>query len=286
VTFDTKTHTIGFSPAVAPLGELSFRLHRDLAAENGGRKKWGYVPSIGTSYTQPTSLKTRTKGRGTDWIMDNSSRANAAGAFEFAEGDGPSWLTRYQGDELEVLSSGETTAQVDPRRLCDFLLAVCRERGVQVHQPAKVLSVSRDARDEVAGVRVLDLKDGVETDSKSCMCSLCNPMLTTSYSTMHKNSHNSRSLDSQSLFIPLPLHQHPNPHHTSRRLLRCPQIPALDDPSFRKPRFTRSIHNRQLRLQPRILLPHRRGDMVRRSQQLYYPTAARCGRSTYRPEGH
>ena len=38
-----------FAPAVAPLGELSFDLHRSLAAQHGGRERWGYCESVSYS---------------------------------------------------------------------------------------------------------------------------------------------------------------------------------------------------------------------------------------------
>lgn len=57
-------------------------------------------------------------------------------------------------------------AQLDPKRLCEFLLKECTGRGVVLHHPAKVVSVSKDARDEFAGVRIV-ADDGTETDSTS-----------------------------------------------------------------------------------------------------------------------
>jgi hypothetical protein len=138
--------------------------------------------------------------------MDGSSRANAAGVHAFGDGDGPAWLTRYEGDGLEVLSKGETTAQVDPRRLCRWLLGRCLERGVRVHQPARVVSVSGDARDEMAGVRVVSLaEDGVETDSKSILwMSALEYMLRVRSSTLYETGHNSRALDAQGFLVSLP----------------------------------------------------------------------------------
>ncbi|KZT71435.1 FAD dependent oxidoreductase [Daedalea quercina L-15889] len=38
-----------FNPTMAPLGELSFRLHKELAEQNDGRAKWGYAPVISYS---------------------------------------------------------------------------------------------------------------------------------------------------------------------------------------------------------------------------------------------
>lgn len=38
-----------FAPAVSPLGEFSFDLHRKLAAEHNGRARWGYSSSVSYS---------------------------------------------------------------------------------------------------------------------------------------------------------------------------------------------------------------------------------------------
>lgn len=46
-----------FNPTMAPLGELSFRLHQDLADQNNGRAKWGYSPSISYSLDRNASLR-------------------------------------------------------------------------------------------------------------------------------------------------------------------------------------------------------------------------------------
>lgn len=46
-----------FNPTMAPLGELSFRLHQELAEQNNGRAKWGYSPSISYSLDRNASLR-------------------------------------------------------------------------------------------------------------------------------------------------------------------------------------------------------------------------------------
>lgn len=38
-----------FAPAVAPLGEFSFDLHKKLADEHGGKEKWGWSESLSYS---------------------------------------------------------------------------------------------------------------------------------------------------------------------------------------------------------------------------------------------
>lgn len=57
-----------------------------------------------------------------------------------------------------MISEGESTAQVDPRRLCEFLLEGCKERGVVLHQPAKAIRLGTDMRENLASVRV-ELRD-------------------------------------------------------------------------------------------------------------------------------
>jgi hypothetical protein len=65
---------------------------------------------------------------------------------------------------MEVISRDGTTAQIDPLRFCRWMLARCKERGVQVHNPARALSVSRE-QGVLNGVRMS--QDGVETECKS-----------------------------------------------------------------------------------------------------------------------
>lgn len=99
-----------FAPAVAPLGELSFDLHRRLAGEHGGREKWGYVRSTGTSVARDERIEGQ--ARGEDWLREGGSRAELKGAHEFVDGGGPAWLTRRRGERVEVISEQESTAQV------------------------------------------------------------------------------------------------------------------------------------------------------------------------------
>jgi flavin-dependent dehydrogenase len=63
---------------------------------------------------------------------------------------------------MEVISRDGTTAQIDPLRFCQWLLARCRERGVEVRHPARALSVSRDGKGVLDGIRIS--QEGVETE--------------------------------------------------------------------------------------------------------------------------
>ena len=178
-----------FSPSVAALGKLSFEEHRRLAEEFGGREKWGYSRSTGLSYTARKG--SRIEKRGDDWLRQDSSRSDTAVVVsEFADGHagllGPEWLSRSAGDKIDSISEEGSTAQVwvrsvtdstqelnsiitdfscrDPRRLCQFLLAACSERGVQLHHPARAVSIDKDMRDELSSIRLVNTKTNMVSD--------------------------------------------------------------------------------------------------------------------------
>lgn len=74
---------------------------------------------------------------------------------------------------MEVISRDGTTAQVDPLRFCRWLLERCKEKGVQFHQPARAISVSKDDSGALNGVRISE--DGAEIERKTTAKSdLCN----------------------------------------------------------------------------------------------------------------
>ena len=97
-----------FGPATASLGELSFRLHRELAEKHGGREKWGYLRSTGISLAEAES----TIPGGEGWLMEGRSRAEMKGKRTYWDGKGPSWLAKREGQDMNIISDGESTAQV------------------------------------------------------------------------------------------------------------------------------------------------------------------------------
>ncbi|KAI0092695.1 hypothetical protein BDY19DRAFT_925648 [Irpex rosettiformis] len=165
-----------FQPAVAPLGEFSFGLHRKLAEEHDGRSKWGWSES--TSYSldrdddeddedeegEPGELSARhspnspsneniadagetarpsRSGRSRksdlDWLMSGSSRSTLLDnpiVNSQDKGDLPRWL-HARRSSLQPISDRATTGQVDPYRLCQFLLQESSARGVKLHYPAR-----------------------------------------------------------------------------------------------------------------------------------------------------
>lgn len=124
-----------FSPLVAGLGELSFALHKELAEEHSGDTSWGYSRSMGISISQ-----SRNSSRGEDWLLEGTSRARSAVILR--ADTNPAWLAG--SGYGEVISRPDTTAQIDPLQLCQFLLKQCIARGVLFHQPAKATRVKSD----------------------------------------------------------------------------------------------------------------------------------------------
>ena len=52
----------------------------------------------------------------------------------------------------------------DPLRLSKFLLNSCLGRGVQLHHPARALSIGKDLRNELSHIRILKEETNEETD--------------------------------------------------------------------------------------------------------------------------
>lgn len=68
----------------------------------------------------------------------------------------PTFMKRFREEGKLICGS-------DPLRFCQWLLERCREKGVKIHHPARAISVSRDAENQLNGVRIS--KDGEETES-------------------------------------------------------------------------------------------------------------------------
>lgn len=104
-----------FAPALAPLGALSFELHKQLAAEFDGNRRWGYMPGTALSVDVTDAATDKASGgrTGYDWLLDGSSRALAASASEKAQNEEiPAWLTKQRGGRVEVISDEDTVGQV------------------------------------------------------------------------------------------------------------------------------------------------------------------------------
>jgi|TARA_R110002003_G_scaffold44_5_gene3222 glycine/D-amino acid oxidase-like deaminating enzyme len=161
----TAACATGFAPSVKSLGALSFKLHAALAHAHNGRETWGYAHSTGISLSQDS--ESAVGGSGEDWLESGTSRAQLANHNRPWEEEqmGPLWLRRAKEATMEVISQGGTTAQIDPMRFCQWLLAQCQRRGVHVRHPVRALSVSRDDKGILNGIRISE--NGVELERKT-----------------------------------------------------------------------------------------------------------------------
>jgi glycine/D-amino acid oxidase-like deaminating enzyme len=98
-----------FNSSLSELGELSFRLHRELSDRFNGRQLWGYSESVALSLNEPSRVEKG--GRGEDWLFDGQSREVMAGDTFSPTNNHPwpQWLKKGDG---HVLSTANSTAQV------------------------------------------------------------------------------------------------------------------------------------------------------------------------------
>ncbi|KAI2634920.1 FAD dependent oxidoreductase [Hypomontagnella submonticulosa] len=148
-----------FSPASAELGALSFEEHRKLAEKEDGARKWGYARSTSISLSPATNSKKRVDV----WCRDGASRAEAASG-DSSIGVAPPWLRKQDGDTVDIISEGDTVAQVDPLQLSQFLLQKCLAAGVHLHHPAKAISIQTDMRNEISSICIANTQSSTETD--------------------------------------------------------------------------------------------------------------------------
>jgi glycine/D-amino acid oxidase-like deaminating enzyme len=168
-----------FSPPVASLGALSFKLHRELAQRHAGQEKWGYagslVYSLSVDETGVSSKPREEKGNGEDWISDGTSRAQVAprannNGKDMVNPDGsPAVWTPQRGGTLEAISSSENCAQIEPRELCDFLLEQCEKSGVEVMTSTRASEVLTDDHGAVKGLKAISSTNG-EQQEREVMC--------------------------------------------------------------------------------------------------------------------
>ena len=166
-----------FSPASASLGELSFRLHKELADQFNGKRKWSYSTSTALSMSIDDTGVSGKKQRGEDWLLEGTSRSAVATAGsaerkangEMLQDDGsPAWITPQEGGTVEIISSEDGCAQVEPWLLCQFLMDKCLERGVKMVQGARATGLKEDeGKVEKVSIKIsVEGKEDLELDLK------------------------------------------------------------------------------------------------------------------------
>ncbi|KIW66673.1 hypothetical protein PV04_05982 [Phialophora macrospora] len=164
-----------FSPSVASLGALSFRLHRELADQHGGRRKWGYAGSHVYNLSEGEVEEGDAIGKEApegDWIAEGTSRAQVAPststATEMGDSDPvptrddtpPAVWTRRGGWTLETIGRPADCAQVEPWELCEFLRQECEKRGVQIHLSTTATGVLTDDKGALKGLKLRSTEAG------------------------------------------------------------------------------------------------------------------------------
>ncbi|KAK6532271.1 hypothetical protein TWF281_006463 [Arthrobotrys megalospora] len=163
-----------FAPASSKLGELSFGLHRQLADVYDGRRRWGYSSSNSYSFERGAG---EGRKRGDDWLREGTSRVDSAAPSsssssplpattsggggldgDVRRGIAPVWWN-CEGGKVELSSTGDSTAQLDPHLLCQFLLEEVMRRGVNVRYPVTPVKVVQSADGQLEGL-VISNGDG------------------------------------------------------------------------------------------------------------------------------
>jgi len=107
-----------FSSSAAELGALSFDLHKKLAEQFDGRKKWGWSQSAVINLDVTGSPRRGSKkglGEGWDWIKSGESRVTGEGSAEDEDKDKeleeyPAWLNNFSS--AQPLGDHKSTAQL------------------------------------------------------------------------------------------------------------------------------------------------------------------------------
>lgn len=161
-----------FNPSVSSLGEASFRLHKELAEANNGSKNWSYMPSIAYSLAIEARGVSSSQGGGDDWLVQGTTRAGAAPTGDGAEreemlnADGtPAWFTKQKGGTLELIDGEGGCAQLEPKQLCQWLMAECKNKGVKIHTNCVATHITKGEDGKVTGLKMN--KDN-ETYDKHC----------------------------------------------------------------------------------------------------------------------
>ena len=171
-----------FNSNLASLGELSFRLHKELAEADNGSKKWSYMPSIAYSLAIDARGVGHKQERGEEWVLDDTSRADAAaangkGKQNFPAGDGaernellnsdgtPAWFTKQKGGTLELIDGEGGCAQLEPKQLCQWLIEQCEAKGVKIHTRCVATHLVKGEHGKVTGLKV---KKDTEIYDKHC----------------------------------------------------------------------------------------------------------------------
>jgi len=106
-----------FRRSTASLGALSFDLHRQLAEEYDGPRRWGYSPTTAVSLSESRLHPNVNGKRGEDWLLEGRRPSAAAGVRHNDPVVLPPWLSAGRSRDCasphaKRASSEGATAQV------------------------------------------------------------------------------------------------------------------------------------------------------------------------------
>lgn len=125
--------------ATASLAELSFKLHRQLADQDGGHEKWGFRQVETWQVNVDSNLKDEPSIKSKPAI---------------------SWLDNDIVRSTSNMGGGGTTAQVHPGQLTQHLVDESRKAGVEVLFNSRASSLRFLNDRNVNGIEVKDTKSG------------------------------------------------------------------------------------------------------------------------------
>ena len=197
-----------FSPQSASLGALSFRLHRELAQQHDGQRRWGYAGShvYSLSINDRAVSKRSKKGKEEEWLSSGTSRVvvapepsasdsnitNDSGSScgETLNSDGtPAWITPQANGTVETISPASDCAQVEPRELCEFLISECQSRGIQIHLSSKPQSIITDSTDTITALNISTPSNNTTSLPCTNLILSAGPWTPSLFSTLFPSSH-------------------------------------------------------------------------------------------------
>ncbi|SPO29968.1 related to Putative oxidoreductase C1F5.03c [Ustilago trichophora] len=125
--------------ATASLAELSYKLHRELADQDGGHEKWGYRQVETWQVNVDSNL------------TDNPNKKSKSAI---------SWLNNDIVRSTSNMGGGGSTAQVHPGQLTKHLVDESRKAGVEVLFNSRVTSLRFQDNRRVDGVEIKDARSG------------------------------------------------------------------------------------------------------------------------------
>ncbi|PGH29198.1 hypothetical protein GX50_08061 [[Emmonsia] crescens] len=149
----------GFSSDTAPLGTLSYQLHKELASKYNGREKYKFS-DLGILRVSPNNFTGKPSPPDT-WGPSPPGDKTIS--------DLPPWINPSNDWNVQSLAEAPHAAHLDPEQFCRFLRQQCENLGVRFLLNSAITSVQRDdARQSFTEVTVQTRDDTHTTHTIPC----------------------------------------------------------------------------------------------------------------------